>query len=245
VIATDFDRYEVRRRRRDWAVGGTAALASKGPGGQRCKLGPERREKLSAMLEEGPAAHGWDQDQVWTGARVAKLIGREFHVSCSVSGATRADAPARVHPADARAAGGRTRRGGGGRMKGDHVAGDKRARAATGGWICCEDEAGQRQRPSKGRTWGRRGRTPVVRVSGRGLGRVSMAGLSALRPGPRTRLCYRLRVHHGRKGERRSLSETDYIRLIDGAHQTLKAPIILVWDRAAETERLVAELQGD
>jgi transposase len=75
--------------RRDWAVGGTAALASKGPGGQRCKLGPKRCEKLSAMLEEGPAAHGWDQDQVWTGARVAKLIGREFHVSYSVFGATR------------------------------------------------------------------------------------------------------------------------------------------------------------
>jgi transposase len=75
--------------RRDWAAGGTAVLASKGPGGQRCKLGPERCEKLSAMLEEGPAAHGWDQDQVWTGARVAKLIGREFHLSYSVSGATR------------------------------------------------------------------------------------------------------------------------------------------------------------
>lgn len=58
-----------------------------------------------------------------------------------------------------------------------------------------------------------------------------MAGLIALRPGTRTRLCYRLRVHHGRKSERRSLSETDYIRLLDGAHQMLKAPIILVWDR--------------
>jgi transposase len=32
--------------------------------------------------------HGWDQDQVWTGARVATLIGRKFHVY-SVSGATR------------------------------------------------------------------------------------------------------------------------------------------------------------
>jgi putative transposase len=31
--------------RRDWAVGGTAALTSKGPGGQRCKLGPERCER--------------------------------------------------------------------------------------------------------------------------------------------------------------------------------------------------------
>ncbi|MFI5680123.1 transposase [Streptomyces cellulosae] len=42
---------------------------------------------------------------------------------------------------------------------------------------------------------------------------------------------YRLRRHTGRKGERRSLGERDYIRLLDGAHQLLKAPLIVVWDR--------------
>nr|WP_329295991.1 transposase [Streptomyces sp. NBC_01455] len=40
-----------------------------------------------------------------------------------------------------------------------------------------------------------------------------------------------MRRHTGRKGERRSLGETDYIRLLDGAHQLLKAPLIVVWDR--------------
>ncbi|MFE1875563.1 winged helix-turn-helix domain-containing protein [Streptomyces sp. NPDC059496] len=40
-------------------------------------------------LEEGPAAHGWVEDQVWTASRVATLIGRKFHVTYSVSGATR------------------------------------------------------------------------------------------------------------------------------------------------------------
>jgi hypothetical protein len=40
-------------------------------------------------LEQGPAAHGWVEDQVWTAARVATLIGRKFHVSYSASGATR------------------------------------------------------------------------------------------------------------------------------------------------------------
>lgn len=44
---------------------------------------------LAAYLDQGPAAHGWDEDQVWTGARVATLIGRKFHVTYSVSGATR------------------------------------------------------------------------------------------------------------------------------------------------------------
>ncbi|MEJ8667588.1 winged helix-turn-helix domain-containing protein [Streptomyces sp. MS1.AVA.1] len=37
----------------------------------------------------GRPAHGRDQDRVWTGARAVTLIGRKFHVSCSVSGATR------------------------------------------------------------------------------------------------------------------------------------------------------------
>ncbi|MEV6205526.1 winged helix-turn-helix domain-containing protein [Kitasatospora sp. NPDC051914] len=43
----------------------------------------------AAYLDQGPAAHGWVEDQVWTAARVATLIGRKFHVSYSVSGATR------------------------------------------------------------------------------------------------------------------------------------------------------------
>jgi hypothetical protein len=70
-----------------------------------------------------------------------------------------------------------------------------------------------------------------VKVCGRGSGRVSVAGLIAMRPGSRTRLCHRLRRHTGRKGERRSLSERDYIGLLDGMHELVKAPLVLVWDR--------------
>jgi len=51
-------------------------------------------------------------------------------------------------------------------------------------------------RPPKGRTWGRRGRTPVVRVTGGSNKRVSVAALIAARPGRRARLIYR--VHTGR-----------------------------------------------
>jgi hypothetical protein len=58
-----------------------------------------------------------------------------------------------------------------------------------------------------------------------------VAHLIAMRPGTRSRLCYRIRVHHKRRGERRSLSQTDYTHLIDGIHRLLKAPIVLVWDR--------------
>ncbi|MET8957781.1 transposase [Streptomyces sp. NPDC004533] len=116
-------------------------------------------------------------------------------------------------------------------MEGGDLGTGKTTRAACQGWICFEDEVGLTRRPPTGRTWGRRGITPVVKVSGHRSGRVSVAGLIAMRPGSRTRLCHRLRLHTGRKGNRRSLSEHDYIGLIDGMHQLVKAPIVLVWDR--------------
>ena len=50
-----------------------------------------------------------------------------------------------------------------------------RVAAATGAYVCFEDEAGQTLRPPKARTWGRRGHTPVAVVSGKGSGRVSAA----------------------------------------------------------------------
>ncbi|MFJ5949514.1 transposase [Streptomyces noursei] len=72
-----------------WRDGGVQALASRGPSGSRCRLSPRCLEKLAVYLQEGPAAHGWVEDQVWTASRVATLIGGKFHVSYSVSGATR------------------------------------------------------------------------------------------------------------------------------------------------------------
>jgi putative transposase len=81
-----------------------------------------------------------------------------------------------------------------------------------------------------GRTWGRRGRTPVVEISGKGSGRVSVAGLVCLKPGQRGRLMWRTRLHRGRKNERGSFSEDDYIAFLDQAHQRLNAPIVLIWD---------------
>ena len=116
-------------------------------------------------------------------------------------------------------------------MAGGDLGEGTRLAAATGAYVCFEDEAGQNLRPPKARTWAPRGRTPVVRVSGKGSGRVSVAGLACLKPGARSRLCYRVRVHRGRKGERRSMSEADYAGLITAAHQQLQAPVILIWDR--------------
>ena len=67
-------------------------------------------------------------------------------------------------------------------------------------------------------------------MSGKGSGRLSIAGLLAYRPGHRPHLYYRQVTHRGRKNERRSLSEADYAALLRAAHHQLHAPIILIWD---------------
>lgn len=84
-------------------------------------------------------------------------------------------------------------------------------------------------RPPRTRTWGRVGCTPVVRVRGRGSGRVSIAGMACYKAGHRSRMIYGFRVHRGRKGERKAFTWRDYRDLILRAHTQLGGPIVLVW----------------
>jgi hypothetical protein len=122
------------------------------------------------------------------------------------------------------------------------VAGGKRRAADLGAWLVFEDESGQGLRPPKGRTWGRRGQTPVVRVTGGSNKRVSLAALIAIRPGCRPRLIYR--VHRRRADEKRKgFTEPDYARLLDAAHQQLAGPIVLIWDNLnAHVSGMMADL---
>ena len=109
----------------------------------------------------------------------------------------------------------------------------KRTVAGQGAWLVFEDESGQGLRPPKGRTWGRRGRTPVVTVTGGSNKRVSLAALIAVKAGQRPRLIYR--VHAGPRGgdKRKGFTETDYASLLDAAHQQLGGPLVLVWENVA------------
>ena len=128
-------------------------------------------------------------------------------------------------------------------MAGGDQAGDKRAAADLGAWLVFEDESGQGLRPPKGRTWGRRGRTPVVRVTAANSPRLSLAALVATKPGHRPRLIYR--THRGRRhgGRRKGFTEADYARLLDAAHQQLGGPIVGVWDNLnTHVSQAMAEL---
>jgi transposase len=114
------------------------------------------------------------------------------------------------------------------------VAGGKRTAADLGAWLCFEDESGQGLRPPKGRTWGRRGATPVVTVTGGSNKRISLAALIAIKPGCRPRLIYRVHKHRRRRGtdQRKGFTEADYARLFDAAHQQLTGPLVVVWDNS-------------
>jgi transposase len=78
-------RMSANRWRRALAAGGKQALASKGAGGARCKLGPAQLRELAVVLEAGPAAWGW-ADQCWTLARIAELVGERFGVAYTLAG---------------------------------------------------------------------------------------------------------------------------------------------------------------
>ena len=75
----------VRRWRRAWRHGGTAALKSTGPL-SRERLSSRQWARLEAELRRGPLAHGFADDQRWTLSRIKTLIGRLFHVGYTVEG---------------------------------------------------------------------------------------------------------------------------------------------------------------
>ena len=73
-------RKSVNEWKRAWQAGGIEALVSKGPGGATCRLDEVQLKTLGQALDEGPAAHGWVEDQRWTLARVARVIYEQFRV---------------------------------------------------------------------------------------------------------------------------------------------------------------------
>jgi hypothetical protein len=82
----------------------------------------------------------------------------------------------------------------------------------------------------------------VVTVTGGHDTRVSLAALIAVRPGAGPRLIYR--THRARRADKRKgFTEADYARFLDGAHQQLGGPVVLVWDGLnTHTSRAMREL---
>lgn len=70
----------VKRWKRAWTEGGVAALAAKPHPGPTPKLSPDEKQELLVILAAGPIVAGFRTD-LWTCARVAKVIRRKFRVS--------------------------------------------------------------------------------------------------------------------------------------------------------------------
>ncbi len=229
-------RMSANRWRRALADGGRAALASQGPGGARCKLSAAQLAELQALLDTGPAAWGGmtsagrcPASPRWAAPSSAWTTPCPGWTCCCTGWG--------VERAGARPARGRARRVADRRLAGGDLAADEKTAADLGARLVFEDQSGQGLKPPKGRTWGRRGRTPVVRVTASNAPRLSVAALVAVRPGQRPRLIYR--THRGRRGarpgRRKGFTKADYAALLDVAHQQLGGPIVLVWDKSPWT----------
>ena len=59
----------------------------RGAGGAKCKLTSAQLRELETVLDAGPAASGWDEDQCWTLARIAEVIRGRFGVDYTLAGA--------------------------------------------------------------------------------------------------------------------------------------------------------------
>lgn len=70
----------VKRWQRAWRTDGLAALAAKPHLGPTPKLSSEQKQELVTILREGPIASGFKTD-LWTCARVAKVVRKKFRVS--------------------------------------------------------------------------------------------------------------------------------------------------------------------
>src|SRR3954447_17418804 len=227
-------RMSVNRWRHALAVGGGPALASKGAGGARCRLSPAQLDELQVLLDGGPAGWGWT-DQCWTLPRIAKVVRERFGVDYTLPGmdlllhrlgwSVRVPARWAAERDEQRIAAWREETW-------PQIKPQIKSATDPGAWLVFEDESCQGLRPPKGRTWGRRGRTPVVRVTAQNAPRLSVAALVAVKPGQRPRLIYR--THRRRRGGGgKGLTEADYAALLDSGHQQLDGPIVGVWDKCA------------
>ncbi|MFE9256280.1 transposase, partial [Streptomyces sp. NPDC006879] len=78
------------------------------------------------------------------------------------------------------------------------------------------------------------GPTRPIRVTGKGSGRVLMAGMICVRPGRATRLIYRTQTYRGRTGQKKGFRAREFADLLTSARRQLGgAPLIVVWDNAS------------
>ena len=90
------------------------------------------------------------------------------------------------------------------------------------------DEAGFSTKPARRTTWGALGRTPVMKIAGRGWKKISAAGAITVSPGGRN--AARRRVGQFFRLYEKDIDGPGCARFLRELLQTVRGPITLIWD---------------
>jgi transposase len=224
-----FCRTTIYRWLRRARKGGEEALRARKATGRPPLLSERRKAAVARWITgKDPRQYGFDFG-LWTRQIVAELILRRFGVRLSVTAVGRLLAELGVTPQKPlRRAYERDPVAVERWLKEDYPALRQRARR-RGADIFFLDEVGVRSDSTLGRTWGRKGQTPVVATSGQ---RQSVNAISALTP----RGAFWYQVFTGR------LNATQFVALLKNFLRRRRRRVMLVLDRhPAHIAKMVAE----
>jgi transposase len=220
--ALSASRSSVTRWRDCFARKGLAGLRAKAIPGRPSRLSVKQKRQLEVLLLKGPLAAGYRTD-LWTVARIAKLIHRRFHItyhpghvwkilralgwSCQKPErrATQRDEKAIAHWK---------------RYVWPQI---RRQAQRLGASLVFVDESGFLLIPNVKRTWAPKGQTPTVRYC---FKHKKMSAITALAVSPR-----RKRIALYLQLRRRSFKGPDVKRFLQYLLKHVRGPIILLWDR--------------
>ncbi|MBK8915057.1 MAG: IS630 family transposase [Phycisphaerales bacterium] len=209
--------------------GGEAALASRKGTGRPDKLSArQKREVRRWICGKDPRQHGFDFG-LWTRKIVATLIQQKMKIRLSITSVGRLLAELNITPQKPLRRAYERDPAAIDRWKREQYPALQKRAGRRGADIFFLDEAGIRSDAPLQRTWGARGRTPVVATSGR---RQSVNAISAV-----NRLgAFWYNVYEGR------LNKEQFILFLKGFLRYRRRPVFLVLDRhPAHIARQVAE----
>jgi len=216
--------------------GGEAALAARKATGRPPELSPRQKQRVRRWIcGKDPRQHGFDFG-LWTRSVVADLIEREMGVTLSITTVGRLLAELQITPQKPlRRAYQRDPAAIEKWKRAEYPALERRARL-RGADIFFLDEAGLRSDAALQRTWGPRGRTPVVATEGR---RQSINAISAVN----LLGAFWYNVYSG------TLNKYTFIEFLKDFLKRRRRPVFLVLDRhpahvAAVVAEFVQSLRG-
>src|SRR5271170_2837535 len=220
------DRSSLYRWRRRATQEGSAALAAQPHSHRPCRLSDAQLQRLEELLCQGAQAHGW-LNALWTTARVAEVIRREFNIGFHHDHVGRflrerlnwspqkpkRRARERDEPAILAWQ----------TEEFPRIALEAQKRDAH---LVFLDESGFMLTPSVRRTWGPRGKTPILDAFDR---RDRISAISSISVSPRNR---RLNLHFDLLPDNTTVHAKDVVDYLRHLKAQVHAPLTVIWDRS-------------